>query len=316
MAANSLNDWSTIPASNIDIAGTSIAVGCPPQDVGIFMRTAMAQIAYAVQGTGGPIPATWHVGALIAASGDFSGDVTVDGTLSVSGFSAPDLSLSGNLNVAGSTTLQNDTGIAGGLTVTGAGGIDVTAGPLSVAKDITTDSGNLLVNKIAAPAVLSLNSVGGSGRTYQMVSATNGVFAIADASAAANRMVIDTSGSTTFQGALFAPTAASGTNTTQVATTAFVKTAIGTLPDNPVGSDVANAQIRYGVFTATASGSGTVNLPNPFPTALLAVICTPESAPGTNNSFTAAPLTKGSFSWAWPSTAGGSASVQYLAFGY
>ena len=78
MSKNSLNDWSTTPSSNTDIAGTNIAVNCPPADVGVFMRTIMAQIAYAVQGSGGTIPATWNVGNLIAAT------VTV-GTLIVTG---------------------------------------------------------------------------------------------------------------------------------------------------------------------------------------------------------------------------------------
>lgn len=85
MAKNSLNDWSTTVSSNTDIAGTNIAVGCPPQDVGVYMRTAMAQVAYAVQGSGGAIPATWHVGTLTATNGTFSGTLTVSGTLSLSG---------------------------------------------------------------------------------------------------------------------------------------------------------------------------------------------------------------------------------------
>lgn len=61
MSKDSLNDWSTTAASNTDIAGTNIGVGCPPQDVGVFMRTIMAQIAYAVQGTGGTKPNSWHI---------------------------------------------------------------------------------------------------------------------------------------------------------------------------------------------------------------------------------------------------------------
>jgi hypothetical protein len=68
MAVNSLNDYSTTVANNLDIAGTSIAVGCAPADVGVFMRTVMAQIAYAVQGSGGTIPATWNVGTLNATT--------------------------------------------------------------------------------------------------------------------------------------------------------------------------------------------------------------------------------------------------------
>lgn len=72
MTTDSLNDWSTTPASNTDIAGTDINVGCAPQDVGVFMRTVMSQIAYAVQGSGGAIPETWYADDIRAATGTIS----------------------------------------------------------------------------------------------------------------------------------------------------------------------------------------------------------------------------------------------------
>lgn len=68
MANNSFADYSTTPALNTDIAGTSIAVGCPPADVGIYARTLLAQIAYNVQGTPGLFTPTWHVGTLTATT--------------------------------------------------------------------------------------------------------------------------------------------------------------------------------------------------------------------------------------------------------
>ena len=86
----SLNDYSTDPTQNTNIAGTNIGVGCPPQSVGIEMRTSMAFLAYAVQGTGGPIPATWNVSELIAASITCSGTATV-GALVTTGGTAPGL---------------------------------------------------------------------------------------------------------------------------------------------------------------------------------------------------------------------------------
>ena len=59
MAKNSLNDYSQTPASNTDIAGTNINVNCPPSDVGVFMRTIMAQLADVREGT---TPLTkWYV---------------------------------------------------------------------------------------------------------------------------------------------------------------------------------------------------------------------------------------------------------------
>lgn len=91
MAVNSLNDYSTTVASNLDMAGTSIAVGCAPADVGVFMRTIMAQLAYAVQGSGGTIPATWHVGHLFT-----TGDATIGGNIALTG----NLTVAGTLNVA------------------------------------------------------------------------------------------------------------------------------------------------------------------------------------------------------------------------
>jgi hypothetical protein len=41
------------------------------------MRTIMAQIAYAVQGSGGTIPATWNVGEIISTTGTFAGAVSI-----------------------------------------------------------------------------------------------------------------------------------------------------------------------------------------------------------------------------------------------
>jgi len=88
MAKNSLNDWSATPAANTDIAGTNINVGCAPQDVGVFMRTCMAQIAACVQGTGTAL-ATWYATLLSCTTLDattlnVSGVATV-GSLDITG---------------------------------------------------------------------------------------------------------------------------------------------------------------------------------------------------------------------------------------
>lgn len=45
MTWNGVHAYSTTTASNSTINGTNIAVGCPPSDVGVFMRQAMADIA-------------------------------------------------------------------------------------------------------------------------------------------------------------------------------------------------------------------------------------------------------------------------------
>lgn len=91
MTTASMNDWSVIPSDNTNIAGDSIAVGWPPGNVGTFARTIMAQIAYAVQGTGGAIPATWNVGTLIANQ------------LNVTHFSIGSLTVTSGITVTGGT---------------------------------------------------------------------------------------------------------------------------------------------------------------------------------------------------------------------
>jgi hypothetical protein len=229
-----------------------------------------------------------------------SSTLTLTGLIVSGTASLADVNASGTLAVTGAATL------GGGATVTGA---------VSATGDISTSGGSLSVTRAGADAVMSLTSSGGSGRTYSFLSATNGVLAIGDVTAGANRLTIDTSGNVTAVTGLFAPTAAPGTNNTQVATTAFVQEATGGVT-NPVGSDVAHALVKYGVFSATAGGSGTVTLPSAFPTTLLAVVCTPQSVPGTNNSLAAAPVSAGSFSYNWSSTVGGTHNVQYIAFGY
>lgn len=175
MAKNSLNDWSVIVSDNADIAGTNIAVGCPPQDVGVFMRTSMAQIAYAVQGTGGPIPETWHVGTLSAVNATVSGTLTVSGTVSYSGGLA---SNSGIHITAGGAT------IADGITASSGG--------------IATSNGDMQVRKTGANANLTIWSSGGAGRPWILYSNTSGAFGIYDSAVAAVRFYIDGAGNGAF----------------------------------------------------------------------------------------------------------------------
>jgi hypothetical protein len=117
---------------------------------------------------------------------------------------------------------------AGRFTTLAATGAATLGGALSVSGDITA-AGNLSATQTGALVSLTLNSSGGDGRAWQLVSYTNGYFAVADITAGINRMVIDPAGSVSFTGAAFAPTAAPGTSNTQLATTAFVKAAAPTL---------------------------------------------------------------------------------------
>ena len=97
MAKNSVNDWSTTPASNTDIAGTNINVGCAPSDVGVYMRTAMAQIAECR--TGDTPLDSWYVTDL------FADTLTLTNPLAFT-----NLSLSGYLLVGSPTGGQKGAG--------------------------------------------------------------------------------------------------------------------------------------------------------------------------------------------------------------
>jgi len=55
MSKDTVQSWDTNPANNLDIAGTSIAIGCPPSNVGIYMRTQMAQVATWLASSAGPL---------------------------------------------------------------------------------------------------------------------------------------------------------------------------------------------------------------------------------------------------------------------
>lgn len=140
MAKNSLNDWSTTPSSNTDIAGTNINVGCPPQDVGTFMRTIMAQIAYAVQGSGGTIPATWHVGQLIGpVKGTTDGSNAAAGNVgeyifsSVAAASAVAIASATQTDLTNITLTPGDWDVSGVVAfTTGGTGISAAAGGASL----------------------------------------------------------------------------------------------------------------------------------------------------------------------------------------
>jgi hypothetical protein len=206
------------------------------------------------------------------------------------------------------------------------GGITPAAGKFTslavTAGDINTSNGSVTLNRVGADAVVSLNSAGGSGRAFTVGSANSGIFYIGDSTASVIRMTIDAAGNGAFGGALTvngvlaAPTAAPGTNNTQVATTAFANAAAAAAAANSVKADVGNLQVRYGAFSATAGGSGDVTLSTPFPTVNLLVLICPTGIPGTNNAVAAYATSPGTFHWIWSSTTGGSFNMQYIALGY
>lgn len=125
--AFSLNQWNVIPSSNSQIATTNIAFGCSPSDVGTYMRTSMAQIAYAVQGTGGIagslVPATWFATNLIGNTGTIFNNFTVEGKFTAGTLSIANLSIT-KLNVSNSATIGGGATISGGETISGGSAID------------------------------------------------------------------------------------------------------------------------------------------------------------------------------------------------
>lgn len=156
MTTNSLNDWSTTPSSNTDIAGTNIAVGCAPADVGVYMRVAMAQIAYAVQGSGGLIPATWHVGAIIAATGTI-------GTLAVTTLNVTNISFSGSLSLSA-------------LSVSGTSTLGVTSATALTATSFTSggalSAGTVNTGTLTASSIINTTLASGTGTFSNTVTIT------------------------------------------------------------------------------------------------------------------------------------------------
>lgn len=163
MAKNSLNDYSITAALNTDIAGTNIDVNCAPQDVGVYMRTQMAQLAYCVQGTAGLYPATWRVGTLNA---DVSNVTTanVTGTLTAGTFAAGALTPT-------SLAVTNNATIGGTLSVTGAtslGAATVTSLTATVGMSVTGASGLTVSNNVQINGAANVAGALGVGGTLNV----------------------------------------------------------------------------------------------------------------------------------------------------
>jgi len=140
MAKNAVTDWSATPANNTDIAGTSIAVGCPPSDVGIFMRTNMAQIAAWIADPAGP---------LLKSGGTIAGNLAVTGTFGVTG----------NATFAGSLTVTGNTHVSYGSTVTDGASTDRLIGYRNLPFTAATSGRTLALTDVgmAIPATGAIN---------------------------------------------------------------------------------------------------------------------------------------------------------------
>ncbi len=153
MANNSFADYSTTPALNTDIAGTDIGVGCPPADVGTYMRTLLAQIAYNVQGTPGLFTPDWYVGTLHASSANLSVDGTT-GTQAVnfSQFSPINAGTALSCKLPGGVILNWGTSVSpvGGVLAVGFNRNYVTQSTISVTATTLTVSPPATVSAVVA----------------------------------------------------------------------------------------------------------------------------------------------------------------------
>ena len=171
-----------------------------------------------------------------------NGGNVVTGILAGSGISISPPDGLGNVTITatggggGSGTVTNVTGVAAqGFTVSVASGTTTPA--ITVGTSIT---GILKGNGTA----ISAASTTGTGNVVQ-------------------------SASPTLTGAPLAPTAAPGTNTTQIATTAFVEAALGTTPSTYIGAAIANdpaPAIAGTYYNAVYPVAGTFTLPSASPT--------------------------------------------------
>jgi len=79
MAKNAVTDWDIAPANNSDIAGISIAEGCPAGGINDAIRTLMAQVASWLGGASAPLAKSG--GAVTGAlTGLANGSSVIDGS--------------------------------------------------------------------------------------------------------------------------------------------------------------------------------------------------------------------------------------------
>ena len=250
MAKNKISEWSSLASNNTDVGGIDIAEGCAPSGINNAIREVMAQVKDMVTGADGD-------------SQTIGGNLSVTGTSTLSGAVTAPAGITGNLI---GTVTGNVTGNAGTVT----NGV-YTIGNQSIAGTKTFSSsilGNLTGNVTGnVTGTVTGNVTGNSGTV------TNGVYTtgnqtIAGTKTFSSSILGNLTGNVTgnLTGNLVAtaptaPTASFGVNTTQIATTAFVQTALAAL--HPVGSIYiavisTNPATLFGFGAWVAFGAGKV----------------------------------------------------------
>ena len=159
--------------------------------------------------------------------------------------------LTGTLSVAGTTTLSsalNYGGITLSNSVTGTGSMVLSTSPTLTTPNIGTPSAGVLTSCTGLPMTTGVTGT---------LAVANGGTGVTSSTGTGNTVL---SASPTFTGTPLAPTASTSTNTTQLATTAFVQAVMQTL--HPVGSIYINATnatnpgtlLGFGTWTAFGAG--------------------------------------------------------------
>lgn len=226
MAKNKISDYSNVAANNTDVGSINIAEGCAPSGINNAIRELMAQLKDFQTG----------------ADGD---SFTVGGTLSVTGAS----------NLTGVLTLTNPLAPASG----GTGFASYTTG------DILYASGSAVLSKLPIAAsgnVLRSGSIPSWGKVNLTTDVTGALPAVnggtgTTTSTGTGSLVLNTSPA--FAGIPTVPTANVGTNTTQIASTAFVQAAVTASQSGLADTGVNGIVVRtsQGVTTARTLTNGT-----------------------------------------------------------
>lgn len=219
MANTKISEYSSIPANNTEIDGINIAEGCAPSGINNAIRELMAQLKDFQTGSAGD-------------------NLTVGGSLSVTGA----VNLSTVLSVTNGGT---------GLSSLTSGDMLYASSTNTLAKLAGTASGNVLLSGTAP----SWGKVPLATHVSGTLPVANGGTGTATSTGTGSVVL---SASPALTGTPTAPTAASGTNSTQIATTAFVANAVSNAGGGSVSSVGLSLPSIFSVSGSPVTSSGTL----------------------------------------------------------